>query len=330
MVAVREVLRADAELAKWLTELEALEGSEVEAVLPTADELPAVLLDLAVPHEDVNPLVALRSVVAQDPEWCWLRERCVRGLLRDMGVPGGGVRIPVLPEQLGEAGRYFGVTVFLALLPYVRAHHRELGVPEEISRRTLADLGRNMAVCRRMRGTGGLLTPSWIKLHFRGELYQLGRLQFQLGEVLGVAGASMAEAGRSEREGDPCLSIHIPDFSGPLTPGACARSLAEARAFFPRHYPGVRFGVAVCESWLLDPQLREYLPGRSNILGFQDLFERITAWDEDRDEDTVRFVYGNPDIPVAELPRRTSLERAVAGHLRAGRHWHGGVGWLAL
>ncbi|MFF0743544.1 acyltransferase domain-containing protein [Streptomyces sp. NPDC004111] len=330
MVDVWEVLRADAELAKWLTEMEALEGPEVDAALPAADELPAVLLDLAVPHEDVNPLVALWGEVAGDPVWSRLRELSVRGLMRDLGVPGGGVKVPLLPAELGAAGRYFGVTVFLAMLPHVRAYHRALGIPADTSRRTLADLGRNMAVCRRLTGRGGLLVPYWITLHFRGELYQLGRLQFQLGTVRSAAAASMAEAGRTERVGDPCLHLHIPDFSGPLAPGACAGSLAAAREFFPRHYPAVGFRVAVCESWLLDPQLRDHLPAHSNIIGFQDLFARITPGDEDLDRTIVRFVYGDADTPFAELPRRTSLERAVAGHLAAGRHWHGGAGWLAL
>ncbi|MFI5807022.1 acyltransferase domain-containing protein [Streptomyces sp. NPDC051561] len=330
MTDVREVLGAEPKLAEWLKGLEKLAGPVVRAELPVADDLPDVLLDLAVPHEDINPLVALVRATADDPGWGWLRERCVRGMVREMGAPGGGVRIPSLPEELGEAGRYFPVTVFLAMLPYTRAHHRELGIPGEVSRRTLADLGRNLAVGRRTRGRGGLLVPNWIRLHFRGELYQLGRLQFQRSRVQSRAAASIAEAGRPERVGDPCLSMHIPDFSGPITRSACESSLAGARAFFPRYYPDVDFSVAVCESWLLDPHLREHLPEGSRIVGFQDLFEQIVAGDEEYDQETVRFVYGDPDIPVADLTSRTSLERAVSGHLRAGGHWYGGVGWLTL
>ncbi|MEU8888291.1 acyltransferase domain-containing protein [Streptomyces sp. NPDC048442] len=299
-------------------------------MLPTADELPAVLLDLAVPHEDVNPLVALRRTMAEDPEWRWLLGRCVRGLVRDMGVPDGGVELPLLPAELGEAGRYFPVYVFVAALEHARAYHRGIGIPEEVSRRTLADLGRNMAVHRRREGTGGLLVPYWIRLHFRGEIYQLGRLQFQRTVIRGRAAASLAEAGRPGEADDPCLSIHIPDFSGPLSPTACEESLAAARAFFPRHFPEEGHRVAVCESWLLDPRLRACLSGRSRIVRFQDLFERVAARDEEYDSGTLAFVFGTADIPVAELPRRTSLERAVGDHLRAGGHWYGGVGWLTL
>ncbi|QCD55288.1 hypothetical protein CEB94_10740 [Streptomyces hawaiiensis] len=44
----------------------------------------------------------------------------------------------------------------------------------------------------------------------------------------------------------------------------------------------------------------------------------------------VRFVFEVPDLPVAGLPRRTSVERALADPLRAGRHWHIGHGWFPL
>jgi hypothetical protein len=30
------------------------------------------------------------------------------------------------------------------------------------------------------------------------------------------------------------------------------------------------------------------------------------------------------------LPQRTTLERAIVGHLRAGEHWRNRTGWLAL
>nr|WP_229897881.1 acyltransferase domain-containing protein [Streptomyces finlayi] len=307
-----------------------MEGVGAAVELPEADGLPEVLLDLTVPHEDINPLVAVRRTTTEDPGWRWLLERCVQGLVRDMGVPGRGVKLPVLPEAYGAAGRYFAVNVFVAMLPHVRAHHRALGIPDEVSRRTLADLGRNMAVHRRRFGEGGLSVPNWIRMHFRGEIFQLGRLQFQRTHVQAWAGSCLELAGRPGRVGDACLSIHIPDFLGPLSPSACAASLEWARAFFPRYFPGERHDIAICESWLLDPQLRDRLPEGSRILRFQDLFERIVQGEEEYDAWTVRFVFGDPDLPVSGLPRRTSLERAVGDHLRAGGHWYAGVGTLAL
>ena len=105
---------------------------------------------------------------------------CVEDLVRDIGE--AGIEAP-LAEHVAEApaalGPYVAVCVFVAALPRTRAYHHERGVPADVSRRTLADLGRNMAFHRRRRGRGGVEVPQWLTRHFRGELYQLGRLQFE-------------------------------------------------------------------------------------------------------------------------------------------------------
>ncbi|MFD9220758.1 acyltransferase domain-containing protein [Streptomyces sp. NPDC060064] len=309
------------------------EGPPVPNVLvelPDADGLAEALVDLAVPHEDINELLALRDRMMSDPGLRRLLKAGVRELVQDMGKIGGGGELPRLPEKSGAVGRWLPVYVFVAALPYVRAYHREQSVPDDVSRRTLADLGRNVAVHRRRRGTGGLLIPGWIGLHFRGEIYQLGRLQFQRSRLGGRTGEAVRAAGLPFGPGDLALNVHIPDFLGPITPEACDRSLARAREFFARHFPEEPYRVATCHSWLLDPQLAEYLPKDSNIVRFQDRFR--TAYEEKEADDgaPVAFVFGDPELARDALPRRTGVERAVGDHLRAGRHWYGGHGWFAI
>ncbi|MFJ2772768.1 acyltransferase domain-containing protein [Streptomyces sp. NPDC087300] len=300
-------------------------------MLPEADELPDVLLDLAVPHEDVNGLVALRDRLWEDPQARWLLDRCVDALVRDMGRPGGNPGFPVLPDGLGELGRCFCVYVYVAALPYVREYHRGRGIPDEVSRRTLADLGRHLAVHRRARGGRGLAVPDWPGLHFRGELYQLGRLQFQRAVLGGRMGGATAGAGHAAGPGDPCLNLHITDFRGPLSPEACDRAIDLAREFFARHFPEERYETAVCHSWLLDPQLRDYLPADSNIVRFQERFRPADGYGQEPDDSTpVGFVFGDRALSVDRLSRRTTVERAVGDHLRSGGHWYGGHGWFPL
>jgi hypothetical protein len=327
---VLESLRSDQKLAEWLHVLEAADVPQPEVVLPEADELPAVLLDLAVPHEEINGLVALRDPVVQNPETRWLLERTVRLLAARTGSVGDRPRLPQLPDSWGAVGRLFYVYVFVATLPFTREHHERHGVSEDVSRHTLADLGRNIAVHRRRHGVGGLLFPDWLTLHLSGELYQLGRLQFQRGKLGERTGQGVAAAGVPLGPGGSCLELHIPDFSGPLSPAACDRSLALAREFFARHYPEERYTVASCASWLLDPQLARYLSPDSNILRFQSRFRTARLPQEDYDRDTLGFVFGDPELPLDTLPRRSSLQRAVADHLRSGAHWHGGRGWFEL
>lgn len=192
---------------------------------------------------------------------------------------------------------------------------------------TLTDLGRQVARHRRFHGTGGLRDPEWLVHQAAGTLYHLGRLQFERDTLNKRLGASIARAGLPDRPGDPCLSVHIPDYCGPLSPQVCEDSFAAAREFFARHYPG-DYRIAVCASWLLDTQLAEYLPADSNIVQFQHRFTIRTYPANDRT--IVRFVFGPDKVDLDELPRHTTLERAIIDHIKAGRHWRAGSGWLTL
>jgi hypothetical protein len=305
-------------------------------VLPDADALPEILLDLAVPHEDIDTLVRGHRTVTADASALRLLQECVEDLVRDMGeiaAPGARGGVPFgarVAEGPREMGSLFAVYVFVAALPHTRAYHRERGVPADVGRHTLADLGRAMAIHRRRHGGGGLTDPRWLTRHFRGELYQLGRLQFERARLGPRTGLALAAAGVDAGPGTRCLNLHVPGFRGPLSPSACDRSLARARRFFAAHFPHERYRFAACHSWLLDPQLRSRLSPDSNIVRFQERFRSVLVDPEPSDTTPVRFVFGDPDLPVAGLPRRTPVERAVGDHLREGGHWHMGHGWFPL
>ncbi|MDH6698297.1 acyltransferase domain-containing protein [Streptomyces sp. DSM 41014] len=299
-------------------------------MLPRADALAETLLDLGVPHEDINELVRLGRRVTEDPELRQFLEASVGQLTHGLGEIRGGVDLPDLDWPSGALQRCFPIYVFVAALPHVRAHHRAIGVPDDISRRTLADLGRHVAVHRRRHGVPGLVARRWLTLHFGGELYQLGRLQFQRSRHGERTASALAEAGFDAAPGTPCLNLHIPDFLGPLSPDACDRSLAMAGEFFARHHPDEKYRAALCHSWLLDPQLADDLPAESNIVRFQQRFRVAREDSEPADTEPVQFVFGDPGLPVESLPRRTALERAVGDRLRAGGHWYIGHGWFPL
>ncbi|MBC9724644.1 acyltransferase domain-containing protein [Streptomyces sp. TRM68367] len=293
-------------------------------MVPDADRLAETLVDLGVPHEDINALVRMGRRVRDDPELLRFLEHSVEELVRDMGEIRGSIDLPELDWASGALQRFFPLYVLVAALPAVRAHHRERGILPEVTRRTLADAGRNVAAHRRRYGTGGMLHPRWLTLHFHGELYQLGRLQFQRGRIGRWTSDSIAAEGLPLGPGDLGLGVHIPAFLGPLTPEACERSLALAREFFARHYPEEPYQVATCGSWLLDPQLKRYLPEDSNIVRFQERFRISQVPAEPEDGTPLRFVFGADDGPLDRLPRRTRLERALVDHLRGGGHWYAG------
>ncbi|MFF7275855.1 acyltransferase domain-containing protein [Streptomyces griseorubiginosus] len=299
-------------------------------MLPDADELAEVLVELAVPHEDVGELVRIGRRVVDDPELRRFLEHSVDELVRGMGEIEEPVTLPELDWPAGALQRCFPVYVFVAALPHTRAYHRSRGIPADVSRRTLADLGRNMAIHRRRYGRAGVQSPRWLTRHFRGELYQLGRIQFERTVYGPWNKRTLGEAGLDIPAGTPCLSLHIPEFLGPLSPRSCDRSLALAADFFGRHFADEPHRAALCHSWLLDPQLKRYLPADSNIVRFQERFRLAPEDAEPEDTEPVQFVFGDPELAVESLPRRTVLERAIGDHLRSGGHWYIGHGWFPL
>jgi hypothetical protein len=65
------------------------------------------------------------------------------------------------------------------------------------------------------------------------------------------------------------------------------------------------------------------------MVRFQRRFQ-LTPTVVDAGVEIIRFVFRRLDAPLDELPRRTTLERAVVEHIRAGRQWHERKGWLLL
>ncbi|MFC7642476.1 acyltransferase domain-containing protein [Streptosporangium lutulentum] len=63
---------------------------------------------------------------------------------------------------------------YLALVDVVTGYHRDHGIADAVSWVTLADLGRNLAIDRRMHREGWPVMQSWLTLHARGGVYELG------------------------------------------------------------------------------------------------------------------------------------------------------------
>ncbi|CAA9540195.1 MAG: hypothetical protein AVDCRST_MAG43-61 [uncultured Thermomicrobiales bacterium] len=331
---VREALAETEPTRRLLDQIEDAGSPQVEIGLPHIDDLPHILLDLAVPQKDINPIVAMMPTPERTEGMCWLVERCAWLLVRDIGSLDERVGLPDLPESFGPIRRYFYVYVFVATLPHVQAYCRAREIPDDTLRHTLMDLGRKMALHRRRHGVGGFDLQGWLTLHFRGAIFDLGRLQFQPARLGARMAEAMTEAGLACGPDDLTLSVHITNSMGPMSPSACGAAFERARSFFARHFPEESYRTAVCHSWLLDDQLGEYLPESSNIIRFQRRFKRAYRSDAD-DLNVLRFVFdrvgiSGDEILLDDLPQTTHLERSMVRHLRSGRHWYGATGWLEL
>jgi hypothetical protein len=322
-------LRENPELNAWISHLESVDLDGFEVDLPSGVDVVNILLDMSVPHVDINPILALRP--DPDSDAWWLLERSVALLSKGLGRLDSTPEFPLLTDGSDEFLRYFYVYVFAAAYPLVCDWYRERGIDAEIGRRSLADLGRQMAHHRRRLGCGGLnLHVDWLAEHFTGRLFQLGRLQFDRSGVGRTTSRELQAAGFDIQTGDPVLGVHIPDYLGPFDPAACDESFAMAREFFSRYFPEEKLDIVLCYSWLLSRDLATYLSPASNILAFQRRFTINYRDSPPQDEDFFQFVFQRSASEVDSLPQDTTLQRAIVQHVRDGKHWYGGVGWCRL
>jgi len=324
------------QLTRWLDSLEPVGPPPDGVPMPRGQAALEQLGRLGVVEPDLTAIAQALPTPEQQPELWWLLERAYHQVRLDIGRWDAATWLPSLPAHLGLLGRSFWVFVFLAAAEEMHAWHTRMGIGDDVSWDTLADLGRHIARFRRRNDTTGLDSQFWIGLHFRGALYALGRLQFNpyrlrmgmAGPLFWYEGAAASALGPGFQVGDGALGVHIPA-GGALSPAACDESFAMAGRFFRRHFPAHDFAVATCTSWLLDDQLAEYLRPTTNIVQFQKRFQLVPGVRED-DRGTFEFVFDRVPESLDDLAPRTQLERVLVRHVQAGGHWRLRTGWLRL
>jgi hypothetical protein len=329
-------LGLDDAFGPWLQHLHGL-GDVPALPLLEAGKATALLTRLGLAAADAAEIVAMMPALKQDAALWWLAERCHFDLTRNLGDENAPpFQTPQLPEHRGAVGKLFWLYVFLAAIEDVRRWHARHGIPDDVSWATLSPLGGHISRYRREHGRWGVEVPFFFTLAFRGVLFQVGRLGYIPYRLCTGAGgplfwydpAAVEALGPGFRPGDPALSIHVPA-EAPLDAAECGASLRRAGDVFASHFPPGTPMVGTCTSWLLDPQLAEYLPAGSNIVRFQRRFQLVPGVRIDN-ESIVSYLRGSSGASSDPAPRETALQRAVASHLAAGKDWHLRTGWLDL
>ncbi|GAA2837742.1 acyltransferase domain-containing protein [Kribbella solani] len=245
----------------------------------------------------------------------------VRGLVEQIrssvGKLGSEPRFQ-MPEDPRDS-----IQAFLETVPDIRRFHAERGIPDDISWATLADLGQQIKVNRRTHGSYGLETHWWMTIHWVGQIYALGRLQYLLHQVTEERPVPGTETG------EWIIGVHIPE-TGPLTDELVDDSLAQAREFFPRYFPEFPVQTANLWSWLLDPYLLDNLPQDSNMVRFGRRFTPYGTPNDSQDS-AIFFTFRTHGIDqLDELPQDTRLQRLVVGRIKDGGTWQSAYGYLKL
>ena len=154
---------------------------------------------------------------------------------------------------------------YLQLALEVYGEYKEQGISEEIFIDTFYDITIWCEECKRKYGIYGLKEVWWIAFSVKMKIFRLGRLQFEPMVI--------TEELRGERatlkSGTKVLNVHIPS-GEKLDAKEYKKSFDRAEEFF-----GDTYEAYICDSWLLDPALKELLPSKSNIVQFQNLFEIV-------------------------------------------------------
>jgi len=74
-------------------------------------------------------------------------------------------------------------------------------------------------------------------------------------------------------------------------------------------------------SWVLDGQFEQLLPATSNLARFQ---QEVYLFPVKSEGVPMLSIFGCKRSDPADLPRRTTMQRAFADHLRRGGHFRGG------
>ncbi|MBM4267782.1 MAG: acyltransferase [Deltaproteobacteria bacterium] len=314
----------------WRGELASSEDWSEPEKTPSSDETARACEHLGVDAEAAAVAVEAAREMERSPSLQRLHRHALWLLFGSRRFPFEIVW-PMLPDALGASSRMFYLLVLVSALPHVRAEHARLGIPEDISRDTLADVGRNVQRYRALHRRPGFDEMNWLSWHFLGRLFQLGRLQFLLSRFWFPLDPNASTPPPALAPWEPVLDLHVPE-SGPLSPEACDDSIARAGPFFARHFPEFRYRGMTILSWLLEPRLAESLDARSNIVRFQRRFTLVPLAQE-MPGNVFKFVFHEPNqtpstADLDALPQRSALERAIVAHVRVGGSWSARAGYF--
>ncbi len=197
---------------------------------------------------------------------------------------------------------------YLYFCEAVSKKFEERGIPESIMMDTLKDIVVWAKNWYCVKGTLHLSQLDWLSYHVTFRIFRLGRLQF----CLHNAKEDIPQF--DIKKGDRVIEIHIPQ-GDKLDNEECKKSIEMAKEFFKKYFPEFDYKAFVCDSWLLDNDLKEYLSLDSNIIKFGDMFTRIRNHDDNAllrylfrwDTNEINLRYAHPTSAFAERIRTAVL-----------------------
>lgn len=200
------------------------------------------------------------------------------------------------------------------------------GISRHIFLDTIEDFCYKAQECYDIYGVWGNFVIFWYPILFQGKLFKLGRLEYE--HTVYSEDTSYEKYGVILKYGTPVLSIHIPS-SGPLTEDSCIDSYRRAQSFFHDNLTDGRL-VCICQSWLLHSSTKLLLSPASNTVRFMGDFDLIGNHDHDEFSDKWRVFGKDFELPLDQLPEKTSMQREYKRYLQDGGKTGVGLGVLVF
>ena len=234
---------------------------------------------------------------------------CLELLMREETWSKG---LEQLKEALGEdPGGFRRLCCMLRCALRAREDYDRLGISEKIYLDTMGAFSRFVREHKESYGSYGFDRGSWTPRQVSCKLLRIGQLEYELTTL----------------DGEPVVSLHIPtdvDLRPEILRPSIRKGLAEFYCLFPEYNEKRVY----CHSWLLSPQLKEFLPETSNILRFQELFD--IEPEAVGGNDVLLWVFKNPRLPREDYPEDTRLQRKLKQFFLNGGRFLEGKGYLRL
>lgn len=120
------------------------------------------------------------------------------------------------------------------------------------------------------------------------------------------------------KKGDCFINVHIPG-SGRLLSDECAVSYKNALQYIAKIYPEYSSSCFACFSWLLDPQLKNLLKPDSNIVAFQERYNKFYYKQATGVDVLERVFKGEQTENYNNLVEKTTLQRLLKRHYTSGK-----------
>lgn len=221
-----------------------------------------------------------------------------------------------LAAEYGEHRYTMDFILILNCTEILRMNYARSGLSDELFMAGVDDLRCKLMECIECEGVPGTFVADWNDGFLKMNRFAYGRFQYEK-TVFNRGIDFVTKCGRVIKDGDTLINFHIPSSGIPMTDEVRLDSYKKAYEAYKGLFPDGRV-VFCCNSWLLYPRHREFLPEKSNILRFLDDFE-IVDW---REKDGFSYdwrIFGRyAGLPYDKLPRDTSLRKAYADWLSDG------------